>query len=52
MTALDTYRNLVNEIRKEDSFYNTHILIEEDKVYTIDDLFKDYDELLSKINEK
>lgn len=52
MTALDTYRNLVNEIRKEDSFYNTHILIEEDRVYTVDDLFKDYDELLDKINEK
>ncbi len=49
IVCLDTYRSLVMELRKEDSFYNSHITIL-DKVYTIDDLFKEYDKLLNKVN--
>lgn len=50
IVALDTYRNLVNEIREKDKMYNSHILIN-DEVYTIDDLFKDYDRLVVKANK-
>lgn len=51
IVVLDTYRKLVDENRQKDNFYNSHIVIN-DIVYTIDDLFKEYDELLSTIDEK
>ena len=46
-TVIDSYRTLVNSIREKDSFYNSHIVIG-NEVYTIDDLFKEYDELQEK----
>ena len=46
-TVIDSYRGLVNSIREKDSFYNSHIVIG-NEVYTIDDLFKEYDELQEK----
>lgn len=52
ITVIDSYRKLVNETRKDNSFYNTHIDLGDDKVYTIDDLFKEYDELLDRVNGK
>lgn len=51
VVCLDTYREVVAEERKKDNFYNSHITIEEDgvtKVYTIDDLFREYDELVER----
>ncbi len=48
VTVLDSYRELVNKVRENDSFYNSHIIINGDVVYTIDDLFKEYDELLER----
>lgn len=51
VVVLDTYRELVNDLRKKDSFYNSYITLE-NSVYTIDDLFKEYDDLLKKVNEK
>jgi len=52
INALDTYRDIVKEMRKKDSFYNSHLLIDENTIYTIDDLFKEYDELLNRVNER
>lgn len=46
---LDSYRDLVKEIRKKDSMYNSHIIVDGDRIYTIDDLFKEYDELLKNV---
>lgn len=51
IVVLDTYRTLVDDLRKNDPFYNSYIVIN-DIVYTIDDLFKDYDNLLERVNEK
>lgn len=51
IVVLDTYRTLVDDLRKNDPFYNSYIVIN-DTVYTIDDLFKDYDNLLERVNEK
>lgn len=51
IVVLDTYRELVNNLRKKDSFYNSYIVFE-NNVYTIDDLFKEYDELLKKVEGK
>ena len=45
---LDTYKDMVNKIRKKDSFYNISIdKVEKDKivVYTVDDLFRDLKEV-------
>lgn len=47
LVVLDSYRNLVTDIRKSDNFYNSHIIIK-GVIYTIDDLFKEYDELLAR----
>ena len=47
IVVLDAYRELVEDIRKKDNFYNSYITYQ-NKVYTIDDLFKEYDELVSK----
>ncbi len=46
---IDNYRKLVEDIRKEEGFYNSHIM-NDNIVYTIDDLFKEYDELLNRVN--
>lgn len=51
IVVLDTYRELVNSLRKKDSFYNSYIVFD-NNVYTIDDLFKEYDELLKKVEGK
>lgn len=51
----DSYKELVSKIRKNDSFYNTFIIYTKDGatlVYTIDDLFKDYDDFMVKVNNK
>ncbi len=46
---LDNYRKLVDDIRKTDGFYNSHIMLKNNIMYTIDDLFKEYDKLLDSI---
>lgn len=46
---IDNYKKIVEDIRKEEGFYNSHILIN-DVVYTIDDLFKEYNKLLNNVN--
>lgn len=51
IVVLDGFRDLVEKIRKDDNFFNSHIMIGE-AIYTIDDLFKEYDELLSRVNKK
>ena len=48
ITILDSYRKLVDGIRADDSLYNSHIIVNGNVVYTIDDLFKEYDELQSR----
>ncbi len=45
--TIDTYRELVNDVRKEDPNYDAVIKVN-NKIYVIDDLFKEYDELLGK----
>ena len=50
ITILDSYRKLVEGIRADDSLYNSHIIVNGNVVYTIDDLFKEYDELQSRAN--
>lgn len=49
IVCLDSYRSVVEDLRKKDNFYNSHIAVG-DKIYTIDDLFKEYDKLLNKVN--
>lgn len=51
IVVLDTYRELINNLRNEDSFYNSYITLD-NSVYTVDDLFKEYDELVMKANRK
>ena len=51
IVVLDTYRTVVEKEREKDSFYNSHIMLG-DTIYTIDDLFKEYDELMNKVNGK
>jgi len=50
ITVLDSYRLLVEKIREDDQFYNSHIVLG-DVVYTIDDLFKEYDELQKRVKK-
>ncbi len=45
--AIDSYRELVTEIRKDNPDYDAVIKVN-NKIYVIDDLFKEYDKLLSK----
>lgn len=47
--ALDSYREVVNDLRAKDNFYNSYIM-KDNTVYTVDDLFKEYDELLKRVN--
>ena len=51
LTILDTYRLFVKDARKEEMFYNSYILID-NIVYTIDDLFKEYDLFMKEVNGK
>ena len=51
VVVLDTYKKLVDDFRKEDSFYNSYIMLDDNIVYTIDDLFKEYNVFLEKTNE-
>lgn len=52
IVVIDNYKEIVEKIRKKDAFYNSHLILKNNIVYTIDDLFRDYDELLSLVNEK
>ena len=52
--CLEDYRQFVAAQKKTNKFYNSCIIVDgkgRDVVYTIDDLFKDYDKLLSKVND-
>ncbi len=52
---IDSYKDLVSKIRLEDNFYNSFINYyknDELCVYTIDDLFKDYDEFIKRVNNR
>ena len=51
ITVLDSYRELVDKIREEDNFFNSHIVVNNSVVYTIDDLFKEYDELQERVKK-
>ena len=51
LNTIDAYKLLINDIRKNDSFYNTYILIN-NVVYTVDDLFKEYDMFTKEVNGK
>ena len=51
LNDIENYKSIVDEIRESDSFYNSHIIVENNKVYTIDDFFKEYNEFIGKINE-
>ena len=45
------YRNLIEKVRKQNTFYNTSIMVGEGDnklVYTVDHLFKELDDLASK----
>lgn len=48
---VDEYVKYVKDVRKSCSFYNSHIMLNSDKmiIYTIDDLIKDYDDILKRI---
>ena len=48
---MEQWAQMLEDFRKKDSFYNSYITIN-NSVYTIDDLFKEYDELVMKVNEK
>lgn len=50
-SVIDAYKLFVNDVRRKDSFYNTYIL-RNNVVYTIDDLIKEYDQLLIVVNGK
>ena len=52
VTVLDSYKELVEKIRLTDRLYNSHILVDNNVVYTIDDLFKEYDELQKRVTKK
>lgn len=48
-----TYQNIVEKVRKKEPFYNTFITFNEDdktRIYTPDDLIKDYTKLLDTVN--
>lgn len=52
IVVIDTYKEMVDEIRKKDSFYNSHLILKDNIVYTIDDLFRDYDTLMDTVDKK
>lgn len=48
ISFIDNYRNVIKKIREKEMFYNVSIYVEKDKeqlVYTVDDLFKDLDDI-------
>lgn len=51
ISELDKYKKIVKEKRKSNSFYNTCIVVGNEVVVTIDDLFKKYDALLEKVGK-
>lgn len=51
LTIVDSYRLFVEDIRREESFYNSYLLIN-NIVYTVDDLFKEYDLFMKEVNGK
>ena len=51
VVVLDGYKEVIEELRKKDSFYNSYITLD-NTVYTVDDLFKEYDDLVMKVNQK
>lgn len=51
ISIVDAYKLFVKEVRYELSFYNTYILVN-NIVYTIDDLFKEYDLFMKEVSEK
>lgn len=51
VTFIEMYKDYVKEIRKKDSFYNTHVILN-NRIYTIDDFFKDYNTLLNMVYGK
>ncbi|MBQ8659614.1 MAG: hypothetical protein IJ475_02095 [Bacilli bacterium] len=53
IVCLDSYKQIVDDARRKDSFYNSHITLDnngEVVIYTIDDLFRDYEEFLEYMN--
>ena len=54
IVCIDSYKQLVIDTRKDDSFYNSHITFADEKdttIYTIDDLFKEYEDFMVYINK-
>lgn len=51
LSIVDTYRLFIQDVRREDTFYNTYILVN-GIVYTVDDLFKEYDQFMKEVNGK
>ena len=51
LNNIDAYKLLIEDIRRKDSFYNSYILIN-NVVYTVDDLFKEYDMFTKEVNGK
>ena len=51
LNNIDAYKLLIEDIRRKDSFYNSYILIN-NVVYTVDDLFKEYDMFTNEVNGK
>ncbi len=51
ISVLDGYKDMIDREREKDDFYNSHIMVG-DTIYTIDDLFREYDELMKRVNEK
>ena len=51
INVVDGYKLFIKDVRKEEMFYNTYILIN-NTVYTVDDLFKEYDLFMKEVNGK
>lgn len=54
INSIDSFKTLVDYERINNPFYNKYISVKENKerkIYTLDDLFSDYAELLSRINK-
>ena len=51
VSIIDTYKLFIRSVRDEDSFYNTYI-INNNVVYTVDDLFREYDRFILEVNGK
>lgn len=51
LTVVDGYRLFIEDVRREEPFYNSYILIN-NIVYTVDDLFREYDLFMKEVNGK